>query len=251
MRSYPSWIAGLRYRGPDGTNRGRYCRRLGAGDPLALIPEPENTYDQNAVAVKHEGHHLGYIPARHHWVAAAIEEDRKLSCVVTRIEEEGWFFRRASFVGVQISVNDAKDIANTPEAAALTARVAEQSRREKRARELCIDGLRVLAYMAMADDEVTAAEVNIEVSYIEARLASDRMEHDAALTDAMLALSQGLVVKTRGLSRAINIVAADREHFKLLLDAVLQIANLGGDPKGTQIIALERLSKAGKVKGWI
>ena len=64
MRSYPSWIAGLRHRGMDGTNRGRYCGRLRTGDRLDLVPEPENPHDEYAVAVRHDGRHLGYIPAR-------------------------------------------------------------------------------------------------------------------------------------------------------------------------------------------
>ena len=101
-----------------------------------------------------------------------------------------------------------------------------------RAREACIDGLRVLAYMAMADETVTLEEVNIETSYIKSRLATVGMNYSAALTDAMLAISQGLVVSKRSLTRAINIVAADRQHFKLLLDAVLQMFEVGRDSRG-------------------
>lgn len=62
MRTYPSWIAGLRYRGPDGTNRGRYCvHNLNPGVALDLLAEPSNPHDNHAVAVKHRGHYLGYI----------------------------------------------------------------------------------------------------------------------------------------------------------------------------------------------
>src|SRR5262245_30696122 len=106
VRSYPSWIAGLRYRGPDGTKRGTYCRQLRQGDRLDLVPEPKNKYDADAVAVHHNGHHLGYVPARHSWVSEAIAEGQRLACAVSRIETEGWLFRRASFVGLQISVSD-------------------------------------------------------------------------------------------------------------------------------------------------
>jgi hypothetical protein len=71
------------------------------------------------------------------------------------------------------------------------------------------------------------------------------------LTDTTLALSQGLVVTKRSLTRAVNIVAADRDYFKVVLGAVLRIVEIEGDPKGVHAHALECLSKAGKAKGWI
>ena len=221
------------------------------GDRLSLIREPENTYDQNAVAVKHDGHHLGYVPARHHWVAEAIDEEHKLlSCGVTRIEEEGWFFRRASFVGIQISINDDEGVADTPEAAVLAAHTAEQSRRIKKARELCIDGLRVLAYMAMADDVVTSEEVNIEASYIET--AGLGWRRSRCGTDRRDARSVPRACRDNARAFACGQYRCSRSRtFKLVLDAVLQLASMGGDPKGVQTVALERLSNAGKVKGWI
>jgi hypothetical protein len=111
-RSYPSWIAGLRYRGPDGTNRARYCRDLQIGALLKLVPEPDNAYSEHAVAVIHQGHHLGYIPERHDWIASAIAEDRRLSCSVRKVEVEGWLFRRASFVGLQVTVEDGHRLAH-------------------------------------------------------------------------------------------------------------------------------------------
>ena len=242
MRSYPSWIAGLRYRGPDGINRGKYCLRLRAGDPLDLIPEPENKYDPDAIAVKHSGCHLGYVPSRHHWVAEAIGEGHRLLCAVARMETEGWLFRRVSFVGIRISIDDDSraDARDTVVAKTI----------ELRARDACIDGLRVLAYIAMADDMVTPEEVNLELSYVESRLAQTGIEHDAALTDAMLALSQGLIVTKRSFSRAINIVVSDREHFKLVLNVALETADLGDDPKNIKRNAMQRISKAGKAKGW-
>ena len=240
-----SWIAGLRYRGPDGTKRGKYCLGLREGDRLDLVPEPENRHDQNAVAIKHNGCHLGYVPSRQQWVWETISKGHRLSCAVTRLETEGWLFRRVSFVGVRITV-ESEGKANARDTVA-TRTVDERVR----AWQACIDGLRVLAYMAMVDDMASPEEFNIEMSYIESRLTIVGINHDATLTDAMLAISQGLVVSKRSLSRAINIVAADREYFKLVLDAVLRIFNLGSDPKGLQRDVLERISKAGKAKGWI
>jgi hypothetical protein len=169
VRSYPSWIAGLRYRGPDGINRGKYCLRLRGGDPLDLVREPENKYDQDAIAIKHNGCHLGYVPSRHHWVAEALGEGHQLSCAVARMETEGWLFRRVSFVGIRISIDDdgRADAKDTVVAKTI----------ELRARDACIDGL--------------------------------------------------------------------------VLNIALQISELGDDPKNIKTDALQRISKAGKVKGCI
>jgi hypothetical protein len=74
--------------------------------------------------------------------------------------------------------------------------------------------LRVLAFIAMADNDVTPDEVKIELSYIEARLAMVGVKGGSAQIDAMLALSQGLSVTKRSLTRAVNRVAADREDYR-------------------------------------
>jgi hypothetical protein len=103
----------------------------------------------------------------------------------------------------------------------------------------------------MADNDVTAQELDIEHSYIKARLAMVGMEGDDALVDAMLALSQGLSVTKWSLTRAVNRIAIDRKHYGLVLNAALKLADLGADPRGARIEALQRLQKAGKAKGWI
>lgn len=59
-------IVGARFRGAEAV---QYCKDLVPGDAedLKLVPEPENAYDENAVAVYYHPHHhepiqLGYIP---------------------------------------------------------------------------------------------------------------------------------------------------------------------------------------------
>ena len=64
MRSYPSWIAGLKFPAPDGTDRGAYCAGLTEGSSLNMVPEPTNKFDSHAVALHHNGKHLGYIPPK-------------------------------------------------------------------------------------------------------------------------------------------------------------------------------------------
>lgn len=101
QRSYPSFIAGLRYSAPDGLDRGRYCAGLKPGTILDLVPEPDNPHDPFAVSLRHNGHHVGFIPAKHGWVSKSLAEGDTLNCVVTESElEDG----RAAFVGLEIGV---------------------------------------------------------------------------------------------------------------------------------------------------
>ena len=174
IKGYPSWIAGIKYRGPDGTDRGKYCaRNLSAGAVLDLVLEPDNLHSRWAVAIKHHGRHLGYVPERHHWVGCALREGKALSCVVNQMETEGWLFRRrARFVALDISVSDdqpARDIVD--------------KEKRGRAREACISGLRVLAHIALSDDLWSENELAIQASYIGARLASAGFDRDDELTE--------------------------------------------------------------------
>jgi hypothetical protein len=162
------------------------------------------------------------------------------------MEVEGWLFPRASFVGLQITVEDSSGVIHGPSPADV-----EQKRRGKAARDICIDGLKVLAFMAMADNDVTPQEVNVEHYYIHARLGMTGIGDDGYLIDDMLALAQGLSVTKHSLTRAVNRIATDREHYGLILNAALQLVNLGPDSSGVRVEALQRLKKAGKAKGWI
>jgi hypothetical protein len=99
-----------------------------------------------------------------------------------------------------------------------------QKQRSLRAREACMDGMRVLAYIALADDLVTDEEMNIEQSYIEARLAMCGFEHDALIVSQMMETLRLLTVPSRSFARALNIVGKDREHFELILNAASRMA---------------------------
>lgn len=243
MRSYRSWIAGLRYRGPDGLNRGSYCaHNLQVGSGLDLIPEPDNPYDDHAVAVKHKGHHLGYIPARHSWIGdALIDEGAVLSCDVDKIETVGWLFRRASFVGLRIAVMKERQPTkeNTP-----SSRPEDAPRRklEEKARDACLDGLRVLDYIAPPNHSFSS-EMNIEASYVEARLAMSGFEHDPALVDTLIGFAQGLVVRKPTFVRSVNAIAAHDAHYALVCDAAKQLVEVSGRNQ-FQSEALNRLLTA-------
>jgi hypothetical protein len=104
-RSYTSFIAGLRHRAPDGTHRQRYCaRQLKRGVTVELTPEPDNPSNAAAIAVKHAGRHLGYIPKRHDWVAASLAAGDTVACSVDEIEYVGWPFKRAGRVVLRVDI---------------------------------------------------------------------------------------------------------------------------------------------------
>ncbi|WP_210261283.1 HIRAN domain-containing protein [Enterovirga aerilata] len=62
------------------------------GDRLTLVPEPDNEHDEDAVAYRHGGFHLGFVPSRHDWVARSLAEGDTIVAEVTNVEIErtGW-----------------------------------------------------------------------------------------------------------------------------------------------------------------
>ena len=109
VRSYPSWIAELRRKSPEGIDRRHYVyEKIGPGEPIELIREPANQRDDHAVSFRHRGIHLGYVPKRHRWVAPAIDEGHWLVAIVDKVKVGGILRRRAKFVRVRIAVLDAR-----------------------------------------------------------------------------------------------------------------------------------------------
>jgi hypothetical protein len=109
VQSYPSWIAELRRKSPDGTDRRRYAyEKIRPGESIELIREPANHGAHHAVAFRHRGVHLGYVPKRHRWVAPAIDDGRRLVAIADQVKVGGIVRRRAKFVRVRILVLDAR-----------------------------------------------------------------------------------------------------------------------------------------------
>ena len=109
VRSYPSWIAELRRKSPEGVDRRRYVyEKIGPGEPIELRREPANRRDVHAVSFRHHGIHLGYVPKRHRWVAPAIDEGHWLVAIVDKVKVGGILRRRAKSVRVRIAVLDAR-----------------------------------------------------------------------------------------------------------------------------------------------
>lgn len=113
------------------------------------------------------------------------------------------------------------------------------------ARRICIDGLRVLAYVALAGDGWTGGDRNIEESYIEARLAMAGFQWDQNITGAMMDIGAGLAVPFASFLRSAGSVAADKEHFALVRDSVEEMIAADAGGNAAQGEAYHRLMAAG------
>jgi hypothetical protein len=76
-----SLTAGLRYHDAKAV-----WDELQVGDRLALVREPDNPYDANAVRVEWNGHKLGYIPrTENQAVARQIDRGNPLQARITKL----------------------------------------------------------------------------------------------------------------------------------------------------------------------
>jgi tellurite resistance protein len=272
MRSYPSWIAGLKYRGPDGTDRTAYCADLTEGSLLNMVPEPTNKFDSNAVALLHNGKHLGYIPQRHAWVGNAIAEGKALQCAIVEVEvTSGGVFskRRAEHVETRISVvadvnseivaaraaarQESKEQKQAEQQARTAARQLLRDRKllEDRARKCCADGLRILAYLATVDGRRSPEEHNIEISVIESRLIASGFERDGDILAMLAEQAAALSVTKNALTRSVKALEDDQSYFRLVYDAAMTIAHFDGSVDAAEETVIQRLEKVRNAKGWL
>jgi hypothetical protein len=130
---------------------------------------------------------------------------------------------------------------------------ADAMRRQK-ARGLrrdCIAGLRILMYVAMADGVVTTEEANVVASYLEARLAMLKVEHDPQVSGYLLDSAAMLTVTPRSLQVAVSAVAKDREYFTLVMECALVLVEVDGDFSALARHVMKSLMAAGTAAGWL
>lgn len=251
MRSYPSFIAGLAYAGPDGTDRRTYCANLPIGTKLDLVPEPDNKFDPDAVALFHDGRHVGYVPAKHDWVSRSIGEGDELLCLVDSIGLDEADPDRAFRVGLMIGVvsdgtqDERPPLQLSPEVEVAIARQAL----EDDARRCCVDGLRVLAYLTRVDGRRSPEEHNIEISVIESRLIVAGFERDQELINGLSELTKSLEPTKSSMARSVNIIAKDEAYFRLVYDSACIIAGFDDQTDTSEAEVIDRLNKAGKLNG--
>jgi HIRAN domain len=73
-----------------------HCMRT--GDPLCLVREPRNRFDERAVRLEWQGEKIGYVPARDNAaVAQLLDRDECLDAVITRMAESRNPWERLEF----------------------------------------------------------------------------------------------------------------------------------------------------------
>jgi hypothetical protein len=104
VRSNPSWIAELKRKPPaGGIDQRRYAyEHIRPGEALELVRGPAGPNDAHAVAYRHRGVILGYVPRRHRWIAKALDDGVALAAIAESIKIGGIFRRRAKFIGTRI-----------------------------------------------------------------------------------------------------------------------------------------------------
>ena len=119
-----------------------------------------------------------------------------------------------------------------------------ERQRLQRAREACMDGLRVLAYLALADDIVTDQERSIEYSYIQHRLAGCGLTYDDSMLSALMEVARSLTVPSRSFARSLNAIAKDRNHLSLIVAAALRMTENASNLNTIERGALQQILAA-------
>jgi hypothetical protein len=125
------------------------------------------------------------------------------------------------------------------------ARAAKAARKqlEFEARDVCICGLRILAYIALCDGVVSSKESEVQASFIRARLIGVGKKPDDAMVEAMLSIARGLAVPERSFMAAANKIKADG-YGEMMLDVAGQLAAADGKTTDKELVALKRLRNA-------
>lgn len=89
MKTFKTKVAGVTYPNADGTSRQDIIARCSRSTPVRLEPEPDNPYDEHAIAVKvatepGKVEHCGYIPRN---LAAIIEPHLQGESLMAKILE--------------------------------------------------------------------------------------------------------------------------------------------------------------------
>lgn len=100
--------------------------------------------------------------------------------------------------------------------------------REKAARAATLDGLRVLAYLGLADGDRSDAERASEEAYVRARLSYLKLDCDVDVLAQIDAMSGGLAPTRRSFVTAVGRLAQDDAHLSLVWQHALALARADG-----------------------
>jgi hypothetical protein len=117
------------------------------------------------------------------------------------------------------------------------------------ARRVCLDGVRVLAYVAiLRNTQYTASDKAIEATYIAARLDDCGMGNDDALAAEVLKYALAIAVPTEAFNASLKILTADRRNFGMVSLQLAKITIPAGND--AQLAAINQVLDAAKERGW-
>jgi hypothetical protein len=118
------------------------------------------------------------------------------------------------------------------------------------ARRVCLDGLRILAYIAiLRDGRYTDGDKAIESTYIAARLDDCGMGNDQALAAEVLRFALAIAVPIEAFNASLKILAADQRNFGMV---ALQLAKVA-DPveNDGQLAAISQVLAVARKNGLV
>jgi WYL domain len=114
----------------------------------------------------------------------------------------------------------------------------------------CIDGIRVISYIAAAHGGMTKDGEDYEGRYIQARLDAGGLSGDRGLYGSMMKMAKALTVPSSTYSRAVNAVAAEKENFQMVCAVISKIADdVATNPAELEVA--QQLLTAGEKRGWV
>ena len=128
---------------------------------------------------------------------------------------------------------------------AARAATAARKQLEFEARDACVSGLRILAYIALCDGVVADKERKVQSAFVTARLIAVGKKPDNAMVDAMLSIARGLAVPERSFAGAINKVKGDG-YIAMMSEYAERLARADGTVTAKEQTALDRLRTAMK-----
>jgi hypothetical protein len=109
------------------------------------------------------------------------------------------------------------------------------------ARRVCIDGVRVIAYIAtLRGGKFTEKDEGLEAEYITARLTSCGMGDDQSLIREVLQHSLAIGVPTDAFDVSLKILATDVPHLAMVCGKVADIANEGNSSQA-ELAAIQKV----------
>jgi hypothetical protein len=119
-----------------------------------------------------------------------------------------------------------------------------------RARNACVDALRIFAYFAALQGELKDKQRALERQYVERRLFLSGLGGDERLVEAMMKIAESLAVPSSSFTRAISGVITEKLNFELVCGVVRGIAVDLRSSEG-ELAAVKELLAAGESRGWV